>query len=99
MASACGLGRSRFAYYCKDLTNMSPIDYLISCRVEVAARRLRQQRTLSITDVAVRCGFESSQYFARVFHRYKGCSPREFRQQRDAGEVGPDDARYRLRLL
>jgi AraC-like DNA-binding protein len=98
MAGACGLGRSRFAHYCKELTNMSPIDYLISCRVEVAARRLQRQRKLSITDVAERCGFESSQYFARVFHRYKGCSPREFRQQGDAGEDGAEGARDRFRI-
>lgn len=83
MADACGLRRSRFSHYCKELTNMSPIEYLISCRVEVAARRL-QQRALTITDVALRCGFESSQYFARVFHQYKGCSPREFRRQSEA---------------
>jgi AraC family L-rhamnose operon regulatory protein RhaS len=88
MADACGLGRTRFAHYCKQLTNMSPIEYLTFCRVEGAARRLWQQRKLSITDVALRCGFESSQYFARIFHQYKGCSPREFRRD-SAGDVAP----------
>lgn len=85
MAAACGLGRTRFAHYCKEITNMSPIDYLVRCRVEASARLLVERSKLSITDVALRCGFESGQYFSRVFHEHKGRSPREYRRQELAG--------------
>jgi len=81
MAAACGLGRTRFTYYCKEITNMAPTEYLIWCRTETAARLLVEQSHLSITDVALRCGFESGQYFSRVFREYKGCSPRSYREQ------------------
>ena len=81
MAAACGLARSRFVHYCKQLTNMSPIEYLTHCRVEAAARLLHQQPVLSITDVALQSGFGSSQYFATVFRRHQGCSPREYRHR------------------
>jgi AraC-like DNA-binding protein len=80
MAAACGLGRSRFTYYCKEITNMSPMECLTCCRVEAAAHRLIDQPKRSITDVALGCGFESAQYFSRVFHESKGCSPRAFRR-------------------
>ena len=80
MAAACGLHRSRFSHYCKQLTNMSPNDYLTRCRLEAAAGLLRGAPDLSVTDVALRSGFGSSQYFATVFRRHVGCSPREFRQ-------------------
>jgi AraC-like DNA-binding protein len=81
MARQCGLSRSQFATYCKQLTNMTPIEYLTHCRVEAAARLLRERPELTITDAAFACGFNSSQYFATVFNAVKGCSPRQFRQQ------------------
>lgn len=81
MAAACGLGRTRFTHYCKEITNMSPIDYLLRCRIEVAASLLVDRSKLSITDVALQCGFESAQYFSRVFYKIKNCSPRDFRRQ------------------
>lgn len=81
MAAACGLARSRFTYYCKQITNMSPNEYLRRCRVTAAAELLRKHRNDSITDIALNCGFSSSQYFATVFHEYFGCSPREYREK------------------
>jgi len=80
MAAACGLGRTRFTHYCKQLTNMAPTEYLTRCRTETAARLLVEQSNLSITDIALQCGFESGQYFSRVFRGYKGCSPRDYRR-------------------
>lgn len=80
MAAACGLRRSRFAHYCKDITNMSPNEYLTSCRVQAASRLLTKRPELSVTAVAHQCGFTSAQYFATVFHEHVGCSPREFRR-------------------
>lgn len=84
MATECGLGRSQFAYYCRELTNRSPANYLTACRIAAAKELLRHQSALTITEVAMRCGFSSSQYFTRVFHSHVGCSPREFRRRPDS---------------
>jgi LacI family transcriptional regulator len=35
----------------------------------------------SITDIAARCGFGSSQYLYRVFQRELGCSPRDYQER------------------
>lgn len=75
MAEHCGLARSRFAHYCQEITNLSPARYLMRCRLEVAARLLRKSPTLSVTTVALTCGFGSSQYFANAFRRAFGFSP------------------------
>jgi AraC-like DNA-binding protein len=80
MAAACGLRRSRFTHYCKQLTNMSPNEYLTQCRLDAATRLLRGRPHLSVTEVALRSGFGSGQYFATVFRRSLGCSPGEFRR-------------------
>lgn len=78
MAKHCNLGRTRFAHYCQQITNKSPIEYLTHCRVE-AAKRFLKQKDFNITEVAFTCGFESSQYFANTFKRLTGCSPRDYR--------------------
>lgn len=81
MAQQCGLSRSQFSAYCKQITNMTPIEYLTHCRVEAAAGLLRAEPGLSITEVAFRCGFNSSQYFASVFRAHQGCAPTAYRTE------------------
>jgi len=85
MAEACGLGRTRFVHHCKRLTNLSPNDYLNRSRVQRAEQLLGQSEAVqthpSITEIAGRCGFSSSQYFATVFKRLTGIAPREYRRQ------------------
>jgi len=81
MAERCGLGPTRFAWYCKQLSNLPPARYLARCRVENAARMLQANAKASITDVALANGFQSSQYFATVFRGLMGQTPRAFRQR------------------
>jgi AraC family L-rhamnose operon regulatory protein RhaS len=79
MAAACGLGTTRFAQYCRRLTQTAPNAYLTRCRVEAAARLLRAAPQQPITHIAFRCGFRSSQYFATVFREQMGMTPRTYR--------------------
>jgi AraC family L-rhamnose operon regulatory protein RhaS len=78
MAVRSGLARTRFAHYCRKLTNLSPMEYLQRQRVEQAKKLLGETRQ-SITDIALNCGFASSAYFASVFRQHVHCSPREYR--------------------
>jgi AraC family L-rhamnose operon regulatory protein RhaS len=87
MAQACGLSRSQFSAYCKQITNMTPIAYLTACRVEVAARLLVEQPALTITEVAYACGFNSSQYFATAFRQYCGRTPSQFRLDQQGADT------------
>ena len=80
MAEQCGLGVTSFVHYCKQLYNMTPGIYLNQLRVETAASLLKKSPEINITEAAFSCGFSSSQYFATVFKRYKGCSPKEYRE-------------------
>jgi AraC-like DNA-binding protein len=79
MAESCDLGRTRFAQYCQEITNMSPTEYLTSLRMQRAADLLRGGAELSITDVAFKCGYDSSQYFSAAFSKYHRMSPRAYR--------------------
>jgi AraC family L-rhamnose operon regulatory protein RhaS len=79
MARHCDLGRSRFAHYCKQITNMTASEYLNSCRIEKARQLLTTKDPSStILDIALKCGFDSSQYFATVFKKKTGMSPSQY---------------------
>lgn len=80
MAEACGLGVTQFINHVKSLVGMTPVRYLTHCRLERAAQILLHYPPAAITDTALDCGFSSSQYFATVFARRFGCSPREYRR-------------------
>lgn len=80
MAERCGLKRSRFTSYCQELTNCTPLEHLLNCRVEAAARILRGQPKKPLLDVAMECGFSSSQHFSTAFRRVKGCAPSDLRR-------------------
>jgi AraC-like DNA-binding protein len=77
MASECGLSRTRFGDLCKTITNMTPMHYLNEMRLNRATELLQDVSAATITDVALRCGFGSSQYFATCYRRRFGYAPRE----------------------
>lgn len=66
----------------KEITGISPIQYLINCRIEHACTLLTDT-TSSILEISMDCGFENVSYFIRKFKQLKGCTPKEYRKQRD----------------
>jgi AraC-like DNA-binding protein len=78
MAERCCMGKTKFAEVCHKLTNSSPWDYLIECRLQWAARQLRNAPKLSITQIALASGFSSSQYFATCFRKRFHRTPRDY---------------------
>lgn len=59
--------------------HMTPWDYLSRLRI-VKAKEMLSHSSESITEVAIRVGFNDSAYFTRVFTKIVGMSPRVFRQ-------------------
>ena len=57
------------------------MDYLTRTRLEAATRLLTLQPELSVTEIAFRCGFQSSQYFSKVFRKQHGHSLSEHRSR------------------
>ncbi len=79
MAKRCGLGVTQFAQHTKQLTNMTPARFLGRCRLESSSKLLLDEPKMSVTEVALVCGFCTGQHFATLFRRHFGCSPRAFR--------------------
>lgn len=89
MAEQCGLAETRFRHYCRQLTNMTPTQFIEHCRIETASKMLIEYPARNITETAMACGFGSSQYFATVFRRHVGCSPKSFRLKNASGTETP----------
>lgn len=60
---------------------MTPQRYLLDVRIRHATSMLRDSG-LSVTEIAMRCGFGDPNYFSRIFRKYVGSSPSEFRGNR-----------------
>ena len=82
MAKQCGMGITAMAKYCRELVNNGPMAYLNLCRLEHAARNLMENPKVSVTDVAMRAGFNSSQYFATLFRKRYQTTPVNYRAGR-----------------
>jgi AraC family L-rhamnose operon regulatory protein RhaS len=75
MANYCGMGITAMTKYCRELVNNGPMAYLNQCRLEHAARALSHDPGLSVTEIALRAGFNSSQYFATLFRKRYRMTP------------------------
>ncbi len=57
-------------------------DYLNEVRIEHACLYLRQN-TLKNYEIAFKVGFRDDKYFAKVFRKLRGMTPKEYRQQKE----------------
>jgi AraC-like DNA-binding protein len=76
-----GYSRARVFELFKAGTGMTPNDYLLRLRIRKASELLSDSET-SITDIAFRTGFSSSQNFSKVFKKYTGMMPSRYRDER-----------------
>lgn len=78
LADAIPCNSQYLCRFFKEIAGVSPVQYLISYRLERACALLL--RTASpVTEIALDCGFENISYFIRKFKAQKGCTPGEYR--------------------
>lgn len=75
-----GLKRTQLHRSFRSITGTTPHQYLIQLRLE-RARELLLETTLSVGEIAERCGFQDAFYFSRCFRAHFGASPRGYRTQ------------------
>lgn len=62
----------------RDAVGEPPLAYLQELRLDTA-RQLLQSTNLSIAEIAQRCGYQDTAWFARLFRRLYDVTPREYR--------------------
>ncbi len=68
-----------FCGYFKKFTGITPFEQINETRVKKAAALLSDS-DLTVSEVAVKCGFENLSYFTRKFKSIVGCTPIDYRK-------------------
>ncbi len=79
LAAACKMASVCKTYFCrffKHITGHSLRNYHHVVKIQIAEELLQDKR-LSVTDVALRLGYNDSNYFSTVYKRITGISPRQ----------------------
>jgi AraC-like DNA-binding protein len=79
LAAEAGLSPAYFAQRFRHAMGASPHQFLLKCRID-KAKCLLSGSNSPVFDVALVCGFQTQQHFARIFKRITGQSPTEFRR-------------------
>jgi len=87
MAAELSVPRRRFERQFTRLVGRSPSVELQRIRID-RAMQLLADPLLTVTEVGIRLGFAESASFSRFFRNHAGKSPREYRQQALAADVG-----------
>ena len=80
LSKEMGCSRGHLYKQFRRVVGMPPSDYAQRLRIKESCRLLSSDAA-SITDIAFKNGFSSSQHFSRVFKRYLGVTPSGYRSQ------------------
>ena len=74
-----------FIHSFKSVMKMSPMQYIISLRIAMAKGYL-ENSTKNIAEISNEVGYENALYFSRLFRKYTGMTPTEYRKKRGKGD-------------
>lgn len=81
LASESNMSRAAYAAHFRSVIGQTPADYLLSWRISVAQKRLREGRPIAL--IADEVGYESPSALARAFRRKTGHSPRDWMKSQE----------------
>lgn len=80
MAKCSAMSPKYFCSYFRSMTQKTPVEYLISYRIQQACKELLSTDN-SVTDIALSCGFNDLSYFIKTFKEAKGITPAKYRKK------------------
>ena len=81
ISAYAGMNKTYFCLFFKKHYGMPFTDYINRKRLETASSMLLKPDA-SIAEVAVACGYPTVTYFNRIFRKFKGMTPSEFRKSK-----------------
>lgn len=78
LSSELGLSRGHLSRKIKELTGITPVEFLRNFRLTKATILLKQQQ-LSISEITYQTGFSSPAYFTKCFRAVYGVTPSEYK--------------------
>ena len=78
LASELAMSTSQFRRRLSAITGETPQSYITNIRMQNARHLLDTQPSLTILEVALRCGYDDQSSFTRAFKRFFGVTPSEY---------------------
>lgn len=79
IAASAGISRSEASRCFQACLHTSPVNYLLSFRIEMAKYELSRSQD-TIEEISLKCGFQTSSYFCRIFRKETGWTPLMYRR-------------------
>ena len=83
VADKFGFNCSYLCHVFRKRKNVSPNEYIIGKRMDMAKKLLEGQLNLSIKEIAAIVGYEDQYYFSRLFKMYAGVAPTDYRKDKE----------------
>ena len=80
LAEIVGMNEKYLCRFFKSFTGQTPIDYINRLRVDRACFDMTVNK-MTVTEAAYECGFNELSYFSKIFKKYKGITPGEYRKR------------------
>lgn len=78
LAQMCSVSQEHLCREFKKYTKVTPIEYLVSCRIR-KAKKLLENTDWSIARIAEQCGFQTASYFHVAFKKREQMTPKDYR--------------------
>jgi len=78
LSSMACLSERQYTRIFHEIYSMSPIEYVINCRLALACRQLKYTKD-SLQEISIKCGFGDKVSFSRLFKKRYGITPGKYR--------------------
>lgn len=75
------ISKTYFCHLFKLMTDQTFTEYLTTLRIR-AAMTMLEDHSRSITEISEKLGFSNTSYFSKIFKKYTGSLPKEYRKER-----------------
>lgn len=82
LASELCVGRSKLYVQFKQVTGLTPNEFILKVKLDEAMFLLKNHPEFNISEISVRLGFSSPRYFSKSFKSYYGVAPQAVRRKK-----------------
>lgn len=82
LASELCMGRSKLYTQFKQMTGLTPNEFILKVKLDEAMSLLKNHPELNVSDISIRLGFSSPRYFSKSFKAFFGVAPQTIRSKK-----------------
>lgn len=82
LASELCVGRSKLYMQFKQMTGLTPNEFILKIKLDEAMSLLKNHSELNISEISIRLGFSSPRYFSKSFKAFFGVAPQTVRSRK-----------------